>query len=137
MFRKILVGFDGTRQSIKALETAITLAEIHGAKVKVVEALPMSYPVELYADEEIRDKERVIRHKEIIREISRNKGVEVEYEPIRGDAAAVISDIAEREDFDLVVVGNRGLKGFRKLVSYSVSSKLVETSRKLVLVVKE
>jgi len=137
MFSKILVGFDGSRHSIKALETAITLAKLHGARVKVVEALPRSYPVELYLEEEIRDRERVIKHKEMIREISRDKGVEVEYEPVRGDPAAVISDVAEREDFDLVVVGNRGLRGFRKLVSYSVSSKVVESSRKLVLVVKE
>ncbi len=137
MFRKILVGFDGSSQSLKALEMALALAKLHDSEVKVVEALSTPHPSGVYPlKEELKEKERVLRNRELIKFKAEESGVNVEYIPLRGEPDYVISRVAEEENFDLVVVGNRGLRGFRKLFSESVSSKVVENSRRHVLVVK-
>ncbi|BBG23105.1 universal stress protein [Sulfuracidifex tepidarius] len=137
MFRRILVGFDGSSQSVKALEMALALAKLHGSKVKVVEAIPATHPSGLYLlKEELKEKERILRNRELTRQKAEETRVEVEYVPLRGEPGYVISRVAEEEDFDLVVVGNRGLRGFKKLFSESVSSSVIENSRRNVLVVK-
>ncbi len=138
MFKKILVGFDGSPQSMRALETAVILAKLHGSSIKVVEALSYTYPaVEVYLIEDFKERERVIKHREMIRGLAKERGVEMEYVTVRGEPASVIARVAEEEDFDLIVVGNRGLRGFKKLFLESVSSKVLNQSRRAVLVVKE
>jgi len=137
IFKKILVGFDGSEHSKKALETAILLAKIHDAKIKVIEAIDHPPPaVEVYVKDDIRDRERIIKHKEMIGILSQERGVDIEYQAMRGDPATVISKLAETENFDLIVVGNRGIKGFKKLFIESVSSKVVQNSNRSILVVK-
>ncbi len=68
--------------------------------------------------------------------LAQERGVDIKYQAMRGDPAIVISKIAETENFDLIVVGNRGIKGFKKLFIESVSSKVVQNSNRSILVVK-
>ncbi|MCI2414123.1 MAG: universal stress protein [Candidatus Aramenus sp.] len=138
MYRRILVGYDGSKQAHKALETALALAKYFGAKVTVVEAVP--HPLdspETYVKEDVKTKEKIIRHKEEVELLGRTRGVKVEYKVIRGSPTLALSKVAEEENADLIVVGNRGIKGIKKLFVESVSSKVMESSRRSVLVVKD
>jgi nucleotide-binding universal stress UspA family protein len=68
--------------------------------------------------------------------LAQEHGVDIEYQAMRGDPAIVISKLAENENVDLVVVGNRGIKGIKRLFIESVSSKVVQNSNRSILVVK-
>ncbi|WP_373468938.1 universal stress protein [Acidianus infernus] len=139
MFKRILVGFDGSKESLKALNLAINLAKFHGASINALEVIEhMPVILEAYIKEDmLRDRERIIKHTEIIKRISIENGIKIDYEVVRGDPAVVLSKYAESEDFDLIILGKRKLKGLKKLFMESVSSKVLDISKKPVLVVKE
>ncbi|MDT7901823.1 MAG: universal stress protein [Acidianus sp.] len=139
MFKRILVGFDGSKESLRALNLAINLAKLHGASIKALEVIEhMPVILEAYIKEDaLRDRERIIKHTEIIKRISIENGINIHYEVVRGDPAVVLSKYAESEDFDLIILGKRKLKGLKKVFMESVSSKVLDISKKPVLVVKE
>ncbi|BDC17306.1 universal stress protein [Acidianus sp. HS-5] len=139
MFRRILVGFDGSKESLSALNLAVSLAKLHGASVKALEVLEhMPVILEAYIKEDsIKDRERIIKHTELIKKISMENNVNIDYEVIRGDPAVVLSKYAESSDFDLIIIGKRKLKGVKKILMESVSSKVLDISKKPVLVVKD
>ena len=139
MFKRILVGFDGSKESLSALNLAISLAKLHGASIKALEVLDhMPVILEAYVKEDsIREKERIIKHTELIKKISIENSVSIDYEVVRGDPAIVLSKYAEAEGFDLIILGRRKLKGLKKIFIESVSSKVLDISKKPVLVVKD
>ena len=52
-----------------------------------------------------------------------------------GSPAAVILDVAEDEDVDLIVIGSSGKTGFDRFLMGSVASKVVKSAKCSVLVV--
>ncbi len=137
MFKRILVGFDGSKESLNALNLAISLAKLHGASIKALEVIDDA-PVILEAyikEDHLKDRERIIKHTELIKKISTENNIDIDYEVIRGDPAVVLSNYAEH--FDLIILGKRKLKGIKKIFMESVSSKVLDISNKPVLVVKE
>jgi len=135
MFRKILVGFDGSKESMKALEVAINLAKASNGKIKVVEVIRHEPAIETYVKENIRDKEKIIKHREMVIKLCQENGIEIDYHATYGDPSLVLSKIAEMEDFDLIIVGKRKIRGIRKVFTESVSVNLVKNTNKPVLVI--
>jgi nucleotide-binding universal stress UspA family protein len=135
MFRKILVGFDGSKESMKALEVAINLAKASNGKIKVVEVIRHEPAIETYVKENIRDKEKIIKHREMVIKLSQENGIEIDYHATYGDPSLVLSKIAEMEDFDLIIVGKRKIRGIRKVFTESVSVNLVKNTNRPVLVI--
>ena len=60
----------------------------------------------------------------------------VKYELLAGDPAEVICHYAKENHIDLIIVGNRGIGGIKKLILGSVSDKVTHLSECPVLVVK-
>lgn len=60
----------------------------------------------------------------------------VTYEKLTGKPVTEISNYAENHDIDLIVIGNRGISGFKKLVQGSVSQKVTNEANCHVFVVK-
>ena len=54
----------------------------------------------------------------------------------RADPADEILKLSERDSYDLIVLGTRGLSGIRKFLLGSVSSKITEHAKCAVLTVK-
>jgi nucleotide-binding universal stress UspA family protein len=54
----------------------------------------------------------------------------------RGEAAEVLINVAEREDADLIVVGNRGMTGPTRFLLGSVPNKVSHNAPCDVLIVK-
>ena len=55
---------------------------------------------------------------------------------LHGDPGPMIVEYANKEAFDLVVIGSRGLNAFQEMVLGSVSHKVVKRVKAPVLVVK-
>lgn len=152
-FQNILVAYDGSENSIRAVEAAKTIATDHLAHVTVVyvsdhmvESTIYSYggrytqvepdvirsePIDLEPnnqyDPNLRDEmivgddysEQIMADAEIRLNVLPN----VDYELLHGNATTEIKEYADRSNIDLVVIGNRGLSGLKKLFMGSVSVK--------------
>ena len=150
-FFKILVAIDGSEQSLHATEYAINIASNQKTNVKlivitVIELAKLNLSTFIaaptYGLEELEEKKK--QAKQWISEIEKifkDKGKNFEFksdilENPTLKVSSLIIDYAEREKVDLIVVGNRGRHGFKRLLLGSVASDIVTYSHCPVLVVK-
>lgn len=120
----IVVGIDGSEESRAALRFAIEEARLHGARIRAVStwhvptATYMGGPAPLgNAAKELEAETR--RMAESVVSESESSGVEIE--AVIGQGLAAPTLLAEAKKADLLVVGSRGLGGFRGLLLGSVS----------------
>ncbi len=147
-FKRILVAVDGSENSLSAAKVAISLAKKQGADLLIVNAIntpsywvsyspagaPPMYITELRENEE---KEANILM-ERIKDMASREGSKATGE-IMKDVSSVVEAItiyASDQKVDLIVMGTRGLSGFRKLLIGSVSSGVVTHAHCSVLVVR-
>ena len=122
---RILVGYDASLQSKKALKEAITIAKHFSGFVKVVNV----YGTGL----EEKAETSLIEVKETLRK----EQVTYEVELVLGSNPAKILEIAaKRENFDLIIIGSRGLGSTISMLLGSVSRQVVSNAQCNVLVVK-
>lgn len=127
---RIVVGIDASEHSVRALRWALNQARLQGAELELVQvfqapdtgALPGFRPS--VNDDEVRESLAQILEDALEQASDGDThGVEVRRTIAAGNPAAVLCDIAE--DADLVVVGARGMGGFKGLVVGSVSQQVV------------
>jgi nucleotide-binding universal stress UspA family protein len=138
--RRIAIGVDGSESSAAALKWAIRLAK--GAGSQVIAIYAVDIPVYFPEPEElpfVLDQEwRAGMKSEFEDKWCKPLNVAgVRYRAVMEDgrAATVITDVAEREKADVIVVGRRGRGGVAELLLGSTSHELVLHSKKPVLVV--
>jgi nucleotide-binding universal stress UspA family protein len=136
--KRIVVGFDGSDASRKALERAADIA--NGAVVAVVCSADVSRLIRDPsggvsaidpADEEARSAALADARKYL-----EGRGVEGAYVEGTGNPADVIIQEAEESGADLIVVGTRGLHATKRLFFGSVSTNIVHHAPCDVLVVR-
>lgn len=144
-FKKILVAYDGSEHSAKALRMSCALASKFLSKVIVVNvysspAYAVVAPSVPIAAVESVEKGLQKRAEELVRQavgIARSEAVEASGEALKASSAVeAITRYARMNDVDLIVLGTRGLTGFRKLVVGSVSGGVAAHAHCPVLVVK-
>lgn len=137
---KILVGFDGSPSSKKALEHAKSLSVKLNSSVTVLTVVRLpDFSSSMDEVSEVMDEaeKRVApMHKEIA-ESAQNEGIKLQTLIVHGHPVEKIIDYAQENGFDLIVIGTRGVGGFKKLVIGSVAQKVVSYSKVPVMVVKE
>jgi nucleotide-binding universal stress UspA family protein len=134
--QRIVVGFDGSEHSRKALERAADIS--HGATVAVVSAAnvtrylrdPGLRPVDP-ADAEARTAALAEARKYL-----EDRGINAEYIEGHGRPADVIVQEAKESGADLIVVGTRGHGAAVDLFMGSVSTNVVHHATTDVLVVR-
>jgi len=141
MFQTIVVGTDGSSRSRQAVAVAAELARNHGANLHMVHAFravlqvapgdPMA-GLAASTDAEVEQTART-RLDELASEIRRD-GVSVETYCVAQAAAPAILGIAESQEADLIVVGNRGMTGARRVLG-SVPNSIAHGARCAVLIV--
>ena len=112
MFTKILVAYDGSEGSVRALSMGIFLAGVHRAELwalAVEERLPrFSATIDEFQEE----KEFADHHYGKLLEVARLKaqetGIDLKTLLRPGHAAKTIVDVANEGKFDLVMVGHTG-----------------------------
>lgn len=141
MLSKILAAVDGSDNSFRALDHAIFLAkrvEAHLTAIHVVENPPTVYVESQKLLNELLTKYKAESAKVLDRckQAAEMSGVNIETVLAEGDAATNIVGYAQREGFDLVVIGSRGLGKFKEMVLGSTSSKVLHHIKSAVLIVR-
>jgi nucleotide-binding universal stress UspA family protein len=136
MYKKIIVGMDGSQGAENALPFAIDMAERDGASIvlaHVEEATIGKGGGPLRVDE---PEIEAALHKQA--DELTDRGIDarvVTAKVIVGGAAPAIVQVAEDEGADLIVVGSRGRSGLAGIVLGSVAHRLLHLANQAVLVV--
>ena len=133
MFRSIVVGTDGSDTAKKAVTAAVDLAKQIGATLDIVSAyepVPQSRLRE-EARQAPEDMQWMINPREDVEatlkeaaEKANEVGVDTETFARQGDPADAILDVAEENNSDLIVVGNKGMTGAKRFLLGSVPNKV-------------
>lgn len=145
--KNILVPFDNSYYSRKALLTAKTLAKSFGSALTIVTVVDIStvVPPGLIRSEDKKSIEKIRvsitqSAKEMIRKIEqecRREGIITKGRVVEGSTASEILKIIKWSGIDLVVIGSMGLSGLSKLKALgSVSRKISELSDCPVMIVR-
>jgi nucleotide-binding universal stress UspA family protein len=134
---RIVVGVDGSRLSLLALDWALTEGRMRGATLRVLTA--WEYPAVVAGMEgvlETANVETAARHTQstALGKFT-NHDVEVTADVVHGPAAKALIDASRAAD--LVVVGSRGYGGFAGLLMGSVSSQVMHHAACTVTVVRD
>jgi nucleotide-binding universal stress UspA family protein len=142
-FSKILVGVDGSKESMYAADLAIGLAKKDNAKLVsfTVMQLPSFYgwsAIESPKEWQEKDRAEIEQWKEKIRETAKENNVQIEMKAVESPMSVegAIVDYADKENIDLIVVGTRGRTGFSKKLLGSVALGVVTHASCPVTVVK-
>lgn len=147
---KLIVCFDGSDPSKRAIEKAHQLTADCGVhEVTIIHAYQDNYWISLgdgYAPSpdmlkklEEYEKSQIQEKEEVIRELAKtfhDTEVVVDIKTIHGHPARVITKVAEEGNYDLIIIGSRGLGGIRKVVLGSVSNAVMQGTKVSVMVVK-
>jgi nucleotide-binding universal stress UspA family protein len=137
---RIVVGVDGSPGSLHALSWAGREARLRNATLEVVAAwtyptLVLLVPVapDPPAVKTLRKHAREMVDRALEKVTDDVVGVNLEPRVLEGDSSAVLLDRAK--EADLLVVGSRGLGGFRGLLQGSVSQQCAQHATSPVVVV--
>lgn len=145
MFASIVVGTDGSETAKEAVRQAIDLAGRVDGKLQLVSAYEPVSGQRLR--EERRDvpedlawmvnpREDVDATLEEAADEARKAGVNVQTFARQGDPADAILDVAEENDADLIVVGNKGMTGAKRFLLGSVPNKVSHHAPCAVLIIR-
>ena len=133
MFDRIVVGTDGSDTATEAVKTAIELARLSKGKLEIVSAYEPIPQDRLKQEVEgiSGDVSHVVNPREDVQFVldkaaaeAKKAKVDVVTHAREGDPADVILDIAEENNADLVLVGNKGMTGARRFLLGSVPNKI-------------
>ena len=135
--KRILVTLDGSKFSEKGLSEAIyyaklTNAEITGLNVVVVHPT-LASSVLNYKKYLTEKSEKLL---DSVKQKCEKEGIKFDSKILYGKPSTRISEFAQKEKFDLIIVGSRGLSGIRQTILGSIASGIVQKSKTSVLVVK-
>jgi nucleotide-binding universal stress UspA family protein len=132
--QKIVVGIDGSDASKQALRWAIEEARVHGASVIALYAwevpppvpevapIPTIDPVAFFPELQSAAEKLVT---DTVEEVA-GGDTSVTVEPVAVEASPASALLDAARDADLVIVGSRGLGGFKALVLGSVSHQVAQ-----------
>jgi nucleotide-binding universal stress UspA family protein len=142
LFKHILVPYDGSQPSAKALDKAIELARTDDASFLTVAHVINLQPIVLadmtltQADsyqEQVKEQGNKIidKIKSIVGDLPHSKVV-----VLAGSPAEAIVDYAETADCDLIIMGSRGLSSLKEVMVGSVSHNVILHSHIPVMIMK-
>jgi nucleotide-binding universal stress UspA family protein len=122
--KTIVVGYDDTEPSKRALERAADLAEKFGSRLIVTSVAPVMVPSGTHGTAGIDPTDTPAQHQaelEHAQSYLSGRNLTVELQPAIGDPADSIVAAAEQAGADLIVVGTREPGVLERLVGMSVS----------------
>lgn len=137
--KNILVAYDGSRQSQKALEWALDIAAKTGAKVTTVTVIkPPDFSPTGEINEFMYDAEKYYQPLlEKVKRLGDDNKRQINTVIVRGHPAETIVKYAGDNNIDLIITGTRGMGGFKSLVIGSVAQKVVTYAKVPVLIIKD
>jgi len=138
LFSKILVAIDGSESAKKAFTTSIYLASVSKCRIDVIHVVSCEFggdsaaSLELVEDLKIKANSMLEEYQSDALE----KGIHPKFMLEIGDPANMIIEIVNSKDYDLVVLGTRGMNVFKELALGSVSIKVMHHAKCPVMVVR-
>jgi nucleotide-binding universal stress UspA family protein len=146
MFKKILVCADGSEGAGHAAQTARDIAAKFGAEVLLVNVaspatavapymlMPEAVPDAWEVGEHLLEAQKSILSKAKV--VFEQEGIAVQACGLTGQPVHEIVRVAEKERVDLIVLGSRGMGGFKRLLLGSVSDGVLHHAHCPVLIVR-
>ena len=136
--KKILVPLDGSSNSFRGLDVAINMARQCHATITGLYVAGITKP---RTNESISSLEKILLEyaQKIMKKAkltAAKKGILFFDVVSYGDDEKRIVDIAERKNFDLIVIGSRGMGSAKEIFLGSTSNYVLHKSKKPVLIVK-
>lgn len=139
---KILVATDGSEHAEKTIDEVIKIGTLMNADITVitvVEDKPMVISTIPYNFiESIKESMNTFANTilQAASERFKEKGLTIKTLLKQGHPANVICEVAEKGNFDLIALGNRGLGKIEGLLLGSISNRIAHCSKTSVLIVK-
>ncbi len=139
--RKILVAVDFSEESLKAVDWVAATAPALDVEITLLHVVrPVIYP-EFYALDSLPEQHRVQilrRCHEALTDVATKHLADLSFTTavIEDHVAVGASDFAEKNDFDLVVLGTKGPSGLTHAVLGSVAERVVRVSKVPVLTIR-
>jgi nucleotide-binding universal stress UspA family protein len=133
MFDTIVVGTDGSDTAREAVRQAAELAKTLGSNIHLVSAYEPVPDTRLREERQevpedlqwmVNPREDVNATLEEASEELKQSGFEVQTHAREGDPADAILDVAEEQNANLIVVGNKGMTGAKRFLLGSVPNKV-------------
>jgi len=153
MFKKILVAFDGSEQSKRAIDYAAEMASSSEGELIVLTVVPkVTLPV--FPDEgfgsapitaaqdfgEYQDRMKSMYEKaqaDVMKDLKEHyPALKTEQVLLEGRPSATIVEVSEKKSVDLIVMGSRGLGGISGWILGSTSRRVVESCTKPIMIIK-
>ncbi|MGF9887617.1 universal stress protein [Priestia megaterium] len=135
MYQKILLAVDGSEHSKRAAKHAINVASlVPGAKVEIISVIDLSKVKTEVLHGELKKKRQ--QALEEIKSTFEKENVSYELKIERGDPGPTIVLYANKNEFNLVVIGSRGLNSLQEMVLGSVSHKVAKRVHCPVMIIK-
>lgn len=145
MFKRIVVGTDGSETAAEAVRQAVELAKLTGATLSLVSAYQPASVRRVQAEQaeapadvqyEIGPREDVNLILDAAAADAKQEGLEVQTHPVEADPADAILNVAEETKADLIVVGNKGMTGARRYLLGSVPNNVSHHAPCSVMIVR-
>ena len=153
MIKKILVALDGSEHANHALNFALDLAEKYSAKIVLLSVIqPVIVPLSHYQTTGMHtpippvamdtySKELKASHKKVLSEALKKAkeiklALNVSTKLVEGRPSDKIIETTKEGNFDIIVMGSRGLGDIRKSFLGSVSDRVADEAACPVLIVK-
>lgn len=140
IFNKVLVAVDGSEHANRALQQAIELIQalqnkpsltaVHVNPIMMVAEPPLGIDIDAELNEEGHELT------EPYRQLLDQTGIQYDINYQTGDPAKIISDLANTQNYDLIVMGTRGMSKMSELFLGSVSHTVIQHANCPVLTVK-
>jgi nucleotide-binding universal stress UspA family protein len=136
-FRKLLVGYDGSPQSEKAVDIALSLAECLDATLLIFAVARPPEPATSVELEAVLDnaKEHFEEGFKKIVERARSRDLDVKTDMAVGHPAEQLIHRAEADGIDLIILGRRGRSMISRMMLGSVSERALRYAHCPVMVV--
>jgi nucleotide-binding universal stress UspA family protein len=129
MYKVIVVGTDGSDRAMVAVREALELAKMTGGKLHAVQVVHPAVGAgfsdtrggQIETDELRQQAERT--NAQVIAE-AEQQGVSAEVHNPTGDVADALLGVAQAVSADLLVIGNLGMSGVKRLMLGSVPNKV-------------
>jgi nucleotide-binding universal stress UspA family protein len=138
MFQKILLATDGSGHSIRATKHAIELAHKFKGNVDIVYVVDggTAKADVLHAGSKFEIEKKRKERLKPIKDLVDKSGINYNTHILHGEAGPTIVEFANKNEFDCVVIGSRGLNELQTFILGSVSHKVAKRTDCPVLIVK-
>ena len=137
LFSKILVPIDGSKQSYKALDSALEIAQMSGAGITAFHIIPKTYqtdPRTKRLDNQLKFQGTALLEQAILQ--AKKKKIEIKTKIVSGSPAHEIIKFSKDKKYDHIIMSSTGIGTAEGDMFGSVSSYVLHKSKIPVYLIK-